>query len=319
MKDILNSQDYNFLYTDPLLKSSLSYLVIGGSHAYGLATENSDIDLRGFFVNKLDDFISLSPPEDHYEDKKTDTVLYSLHKFVKLLSACNPNVLELMGQDLVPIYSSQISNYLRDNMHLFLSQRVFTTFAGYSIAQLRRLQNSLSNNVNSEEVEIEQLWKSLSKEKLSNENLYEGIHVYLDQTETPSSIKVLFDHIPLKKAINASSQFKNILTNYNKLNSRNRKKDDNHLYKHASCLIRLLLSGIDILKTGQLRTKLTEHLDLLKEIRFGYMTFDKVFKLHEKLEVELQKAKDETKLPLSVDLSEINNILKEFYLENKFK
>lgn len=320
-KEILKLEQYNFFSTNPLLKST-AFLVVSGSHAYGLNTEESDIDLRGFFINSREDYISLKSPIDYFEDQNTDTVLYSLTKFIRLLTKCNPNILELIGAPKENIWlSSECSKYIIENQEIFLSQRVFTTCAGYATDQLRRLQNALSrDNTYPDDIKEQHLLKSIlselitTKEEFSSFDTENDLNLYLDKLNGKEEIFIdcKFKHIPLRELAYLSSKFKTTIHNFSKLNYRNRKKDHTHLCKHASCLIRLLLSGIDILKTGKIRTRLDEHLDLLKSIRFGYMEFEKVFELHNKLEIELQKAKDETKLPENPDYDKINNILKQF-------
>ena len=59
----------------------------------------------------------------------------------------------------------------------------------------------------------------------------------------------------------------NIVRDYDKLGKRNRKKDDNHLNKHAMHLIRLFMMAIDILERGEIRTFRQEEHQLLMEIR----------------------------------------------------
>ena len=54
----------------------------------------------------------------------------------------------------------------------------------------------------------------------------------------------------------------NIVKEYDKIGKRNRKKDDNHLNKHAMHLIRLFMMAIDILEKEDIIT-------LLRKIRRG--------------------------------------------------
>lgn len=56
----------------------------------------------------------------------------------------------------------------------------------------------------------------------------------------------------------------NVIRDYDKIGKRNRKKDDNHLNKHAMHLIRLFMMAIDILEKGEIRTHRADDLELLK-------------------------------------------------------
>jgi len=76
-----------------------------------------------------------------------------------------------------------------------------------------------------------------------------------------------------------------------------------NLNKHAMHLVRLLLTGIDILEKGEIITYRENDLDLLRSIRGGYYqnpdgTYkDEFFDIVETLEKKLHKAAEETMLP----------------------
>ena len=95
---ILNSSEYDFLRTNPRLSARIILLGLGGSYAYGTNNENSDVDFRGVTLNLPSDLIGLTEFEQ-YEDGRTDTVIYSFNKIIKLLLNCNPNVIEILGLD----------------------------------------------------------------------------------------------------------------------------------------------------------------------------------------------------------------------------
>lgn len=47
IKDKLKSKEYDFLRTDKNLGNNIIILTLGGSHAYGMDKEGSDLDVRG--------------------------------------------------------------------------------------------------------------------------------------------------------------------------------------------------------------------------------------------------------------------------------
>lgn len=120
------------------LKSKQCLLLecISGSQAYGTATENSDVDIKGVYVLPQEEFFSLSFDEQINEDGN-NTMFYELRKFVDLLSKNNPNMLELLAvpEDCLrhrhPLYE-------RLQPELFLSRLCQDTFAGYAMTQVRR-------------------------------------------------------------------------------------------------------------------------------------------------------------------------------------
>lgn len=148
IKSKLKESEYSFLYTNKHLQDNVIMLCLAGSYAYGTATANSDIDIRGCALNTKKEIL-LSTDFEQVTDKETDTVIYSFNKLIRLLTACNPNVLELLG---LPgecyLYISPVGRYLIQNSQAFLSKRVITTFGGYINSQLQKFNNVQGNKVN---------------------------------------------------------------------------------------------------------------------------------------------------------------------------
>jgi len=144
--EILKNSDYAFLHDEPVLGDNLILLTYGGSHAYGTNVEGSDVDIRGITFNPIDTLLANNEFEQ-FEDRNTDTVIYSLNKMVDLLLALNPNTCEMLGcKPEHYFYLSAEGQQLIDNRKLFLSKRAVKTFGGYANAQLRRLQNALAHD-----------------------------------------------------------------------------------------------------------------------------------------------------------------------------
>ncbi|MEA3329910.1 MAG: nucleotidyltransferase domain-containing protein [Nanoarchaeota archaeon] len=70
---------------------------ISGSHLYGWESEDSDIDVRGSFVLKKENFLGLNKSIEHIEmntKDKLDIVLFELKKLINLAIKGNCNILE---------------------------------------------------------------------------------------------------------------------------------------------------------------------------------------------------------------------------------
>ena len=96
---------------------------------------------------------------------------------------------------------------------------------------------------------------------------------------------------------------------------RNHKSTEAKQWKHLSHLIRLLYTGIDILKYHRVITyRIKEH-DLLMSIRHGEVSVEKIMDMRSKLEIQLQDAYDNTTLPAQVDLDKVNRLIVEIVVD----
>ena len=75
----------------------ICYLTVSGSIAYGTDIETSDIDVRGIYMNSIDQLLGTGRRPDVIDKKNPDMAIYSFLKIISLLSNCNPNVIELLG------------------------------------------------------------------------------------------------------------------------------------------------------------------------------------------------------------------------------
>lgn len=111
---------------------------VGGSHAYGLATPESDVDYRGCYVAPTRAFFGMEPPAETYDRNDPDMALHEAHKLFKLAQNANPTVLELFYYDTY-VVRNEIGDLLVANRDLFISERIRYTHAGFAMSQLKRL------------------------------------------------------------------------------------------------------------------------------------------------------------------------------------
>jgi len=125
-----------------LKEEQIIYEVLSGSHAYGLAREDSDYDYRGVFVPDKEYYYNPFEKVEQYEFKETDRVIYEITKFIKLATQANPNVLELLFVDKKFIKKCNTKGIiLRKHRNLFLTAKCKFTYSGYAFAQLKRIKN----------------------------------------------------------------------------------------------------------------------------------------------------------------------------------
>ncbi|MBD5551717.1 MAG: nucleotidyltransferase [Lachnospiraceae bacterium] len=330
-KELMNSREYDFLRENPRLGRRIILLGLGGSYAYGTNNENSDIDFRGITLNIPSDLLGLTEFEQ-YEDGHTDTVIYSFNKIVKLLLECNPNTIELLGLDEEQyLIKTALGQELLSHKELFLSKRAAKSFGGYAGAQLRRLQNAIARDSMPQPEKEQHIYNSVKNalEDFERNNELSGkgsIHVYIDKAEnseleTEIFIDAAYKHLPLRDYRNMLHVMNNVIRDYDKIGKRNRKKDDNHLNKHAMHLIRLFMMAIDILEKGEIRTHRKDDADLLRSIRKGdFQKEDKTFSdafydLLADYENRLETATRNSKLPDNPDMEKVERFVE--YMNRK--
>jgi uncharacterized protein len=324
IKQELKSEKYDFLKHIP----NIILLTLGGSHAYGTNIKTSDVDIRGICLNTKEEILTMNCRDKPYENKNTDTVIYPLKRIIQLLISCNPNTIEILGTHTEHLFVlTEIGELLRDNVDLFLSQKVSQSFGGYATAQLRRLQNALARDdylqLEKEKHILDSIKNQLEHFKRNYYNLTkQDINLYTDKSEKVDFKKEIYmdlnlKHYPMRDFKGIYSEMSNVIKNYSSLNHRNNKKDEFHLNKHAMHLIRLLKMGTEILGGNGVNTYRNKDHDLLMAIRNGDYVLEKngkkdyseIFKIVDECEKQFQYAVKNTCLPEEPNIDKINELL----------
>lgn len=324
-KALMNTTEYDFLRSNERLGDRIMLLGLGGSYAYGTNNEVSDIDFRGVTLQLPSDLLGMTKFEQ-FEDDKTDTVIYGFNKLVKLLLECNPNTCEMLGLDEDQyLIKSELGQELIDNSRLFLSKRAIKSFGGYADAQLRRLQNAIARDTLPQSDREKHILKSVRNALDDFNRRYAGkekgnIRLYIDKAENPELDTEIFvdadyEHFPLRDYTDLWGTMRTVVRDYDRIGKRNKKKDNNHLNKHAMHLIRLFMMVIDILEKGEIRTHRKDDLPTLISIRKGgYMLPDGTFspefyELLEEYERRLDEAAAKTVLPDNPDMEKVEHFV----------
>ena len=325
IKKMVEGERYDFLRTNPHLSDRIMFLTLSGSYAYGTNIETSDVDIRGCAMNSASDLIGLSSFEQVVHTQ-TDTTIYGFNKLVGLLLNCNPNTIELLGcKPEHYIYINESGQSLIKNRSMFLSQRAANSFGGYAAQQLRRLKNALARDRMSKSDNEEHIRESMERALRSFASRYTsfengGVTLYTGESSRDDLDREVFCDInlyrcPAREFNIMMNTLSNVIGNYEKLNHRNKKKDDEHLNKHAAHLIRLYLMCLDILEKEEINTYRENDRDFLLRIRSGafqkedgtYMP--EFFDLVCEYEKRLSYAKANTSLPQNPDMKMVEEFV----------
>lgn len=122
------------------------YGCVVGSYAYGTQTEDSDLDVR-LVVMRPSDYVLSGRDEESFRDHNSDTVAYTMDKFVRLLANGSPNIVDMVGipESMVFLIRPEF-NYIRKNLPLLASKRIGSAYLGYAKSAMHRLDGSMASS-----------------------------------------------------------------------------------------------------------------------------------------------------------------------------
>lgn len=118
--------------------------VVVGSRAYGLDTEDSDVDRRGVFLAPTPLFWRFDKPPTHLDGPEPERFSWEFERFCGLALQANPTALECLWSPLVEKVTD-VGRELLDIRTAFLSRHAHRTFTRYADSQFRKLQADLRN------------------------------------------------------------------------------------------------------------------------------------------------------------------------------
>ena len=313
IKSKLHTSEYDFLRNNEHLGKNIILLTLGGSHAYGTETPNSDLDIRGITLNSKTEILT-DENFEQVDDKVTDTVIYSFNKIIKLLLNLNPNTCEMLGcKPEHYLYLHPIGQELLDNAHLFLSKKCVNSFGGFANSQCRRMSNKAVREVGQEERERHILNSIMNACYTWSEKYFyfdeDNIKLYVDTAiqegyDTEIFMDVNLHHYPLRDYKSMLSEMHNIVKDYAKIGRRNKNAiEHGKIGKHMMHLVRLYFMCFDILEQEKIITYREKEHDLLMDIRNNKYLDDngqpssEFYEMVDELEKRMEYAKTNTSLP----------------------
>ena len=304
-----------------------------GSHLYGTNTENSDKDYLGIYLNTKEELLGLQNSEELTENIESkldngrntkdavDCKYYELRKFCRLAMNGNPTVLEILFVNKENIL--EITKEGEELLKLkkeFISNRIYNSFMGYAISQkkkafiksenlnhIERFYNWINTFVSVKDSPISNMTFNDFYNAIKDKSVFENHIKFFNNDHNDTmfqcgdlifSINILMKKLKdsLKLRLDKASWRKDGILQYG------------CDYKFMSHNVRLLLEGMEIIKTNNLILPL-QYKELVKSIKLGKIENNKVIELMNKYEDEFHIFKNNNNLPEKANYNIINNFI----------
>lgn len=311
--------------------------ICSGSHLYGTNTPDSDKDYLGVYLNTKEEILGLQTSEELTENIESkaengrntkdavDCKYYELRKFCRLALNNNPTVLEILfvnPENIIEITPE--GQTLLDLKYDFLSKKLFNSFFGYATNQekkafikpeninhIDRFYNWIKTFVSIEDTPISNMTFNDFYNELKDENIFKE-HIKFYQNEHNDT---MFQCGDLKFPINII--MKKLVTSLKERLDKASWRKDGMLqygldYKFMSHNVRLLLEGLEFVKTKDLKLPLT-YRELIRQIKLGKIENNKIIELMKKYKEEFRSFEKNNTLPDTGNYNKINQFVIDTY------
>lgn len=202
----LTGNEYGFTDGCPITKKEtvnghiILLKVIVGSQAYGTNFPESDIDIKGIYLQNSDEILM-----GNYKEQinvSDDEVYYEIKRFLDLLSTNNPTILEILNtpEDCI-LYKNPILNELFENRNKFITLKCKNSFGGYVTQQLSKAKG-LDKKMN---------WES---EKFTRKGVLDFCTVSMPPAKGSKSVEFFCEHYGISQSQIGLTNIPNAKDNY---------------------------------------------------------------------------------------------------------
>lgn len=284
------------------------YITRHGSHAYGLATPESDLDLKGVVIPPVEYFHGYLKRFEQAESKDPDMSIYDIRKFFALAADCNPNIIEVLWSDEEDhLLITPLGRKLFDAKELFLSRKAKYTFSGYAVAQLKRIKTHRKWLLNPPTHKPERAEFNLPETTLLPKDILGAIVALEDKGQLPENDErfpayVMTLYHQERAYHNALREWSQHETWKSQRNPKRAELEAKYGYdsKHASHLVRLMRMCREILTTGKVIVKRPDRDELLA-IKQGAWMYDDLIAWAEQQDTDMIELEKTSVLPHGPD------------------
>jgi hypothetical protein len=289
----------------PVPQDRVLFLAYRGSIAREMSTPESDLDYIGAYIETLDHYFGNDKTDNHNSNvDKIDYIIYELRKYINLLAAANPNILEsLWTDDKYFLHNTEIFDTLRKNRNLFATKQVYHTFSNYAKQQMHRMESMTKDLVDEiDDLELCLLAEGIDIKELSPKQAERDRFITVGKYKHRKIESVIQRYVEIKKKH---------LTGGGRLGEKRKNliKKFHYDVKNASILVLLLKQAIEFLNTGELLVDRSHDKDELLSIKNGQWTLDEVKIYVDKLSISAKIAYQNSSLPESADYEKIQALM----------
>lgn len=320
------------------LRARTILLVVGGSRAYGLHTDASDVDLKGVAIpprevvlgfrgrfEQADDVESVGVFADLLrgdearaaQEQGLEGTVYELRKFLTLAVAANPNILDvLFCRDEDVRVCDELGRELRAAREWFVTARARQTFAGYATAQLKRIRNHRAWLLSPPDAPPERAEFGLAEQSVLPKGQLDAADAGLRSGALElgdNLVAVLQKERAFRAAQRAWQQYQHWKKHRNPARAA-LEAAYGYDTKHGAHLVRLLRMGFEILSTGQVHVWRgaggPDDAEELRAIRAGAWSYDELVAYAEAQERRIAALVEDGRVvvPDEVDLAKVDEL-----------
>lgn len=289
----------------PIPQERILFLAYRGSIAREMSTPESDLDFIGAYIGTLNHYFG-NDKVDNYNSNvnKIDYVIYELRKYVNLLAAANPNLLEtLWTGDRHFIHKVEIFDILQNHRHLFATKQIYHTFSNYARQQMHRMESMTKDLVDEiDELELCLIAEGINIKELSPKQCERDRFITIGKYKDRKIESVIQRYVEIKKKH---------LTGGGRLGEKRKNLIKKYSFdcKNASILVLLLKQCIEFLNTGELLVDRSHDKAELLAIKNGEWNLAAVKKYVDNLHISASIAYEKSRLSEQPDYGKIEELL----------
>ena len=234
----------------------LSFAALSGSYAYGTQREESDLDVRGFFMGDPMDLL-LQQETKPVRMEEQDMTFWPFHKFLWFLTSGRPAALELLfTRERDRFCFNKFGRTVLENREMFLSRRAISAFQGYIDRAYGDLMRMLSRDCGSEEEHDRLRLEMLDGAADSMKRRFPDGACSLSLSEDGILCDLSLRQYSLKKLSGDLSGIQEMLRSYDAAARRETKTERTaaHIHKTACHCVRLMAELTELAGTGSFST-----------------------------------------------------------------